>query len=96
VWRHPADGGTWNHGQLAFAHTLELAELPPHFTLHSLRHSYAAALVSRGISPVFVQQQMGHSRIELTVKTYGSWFPVQAPGAVDDLAKATSPDELAS
>jgi integrase len=80
----------------AFARALKTAALPEHFTLHSLRHSYAANLIAAGVSPVYVQQQLGHSSIELTVSTYGSWFPVRAPGAVDALVTATAPAGMAS
>jgi integrase len=75
----------------AFRRALKAAGLPSHFTPHSLRHSYASLLIAAGVSPVYVQQQLGHSSIELTVSTYGSWFPARAPGAVDQLAAATAP-----
>jgi integrase len=71
---------------------LKKADLPSHYTLHSLRHTYGSGLISRGVSPAYVQAQMGHASIEQTVKTYGSWFPVRVPGAVDALSKATIPD----
>jgi integrase len=64
------------------------AGLPAHFSLHSLRHTVGSGLVSRGISPVYVQQQMGHASIEQTVGVYGSWFPARVPGAVDTLSEA--------
>jgi integrase len=64
------------------------ADLPAHFGLHSLRHTYGAGLISRGVSPAYVQQQMGHASIQMTVDEYGSWFPAQATGAVDVLADA--------
>ena len=51
-------------------------------------------LISQGVSPAYVQQQMGHASIEQTVDTYGSWFPVRVPGAVDALAEATAPGSL--
>jgi integrase len=75
----------------AFARVLRLAVLPEHHTPKSLRHTYGSGLISRGVSPAYVQQQMGHSSIEITVDTYGSWLPVQAPGAVDALAAAVLP-----
>jgi len=64
------------------------AGLPAHFGLHSLRHTFGSGLVSRGVSPVYVQQQMGHASIEQTVGVYGSWFPARVPGAVDTLGDA--------
>jgi integrase len=71
---------------------LEKAGLPTHFSLHSLRHTFGSGLISRGVSPAYVQQQMGHASIEQTVDTYGSWFPVRVPGAVDALTEATAPE----
>jgi hypothetical protein len=35
---------------------------------------------------VYVQQQAGHASVEMTVGVYGSWFAVEAPGAMDRLA----------
>ena len=40
------------------------------------------------MSPAYVCQQMGHADMAFTVRVYGSWFPVQVPGAVDGLAEA--------
>jgi hypothetical protein len=57
-------------------------------SLHSLRHSYAVALISAGVSPAYVQQQLGHADIRLTVNVYGNHFPAVVPGAVDALAAA--------
>lgn len=38
--------------------------------------------------PAYVQQQLGHSEVSLTVRVYGSHFPVGVPGAVDAVAAA--------
>lgn len=35
---------------------------------------------------MYVQQQVGHASVTMTVDTYGSWFAVKAPGAMDRLA----------
>jgi integrase len=73
----------------AFTRAVERAGINAEgFTLHALRHSYASGLISRGISPAFVQSQLGHASIDLTVRTYGSWLPITVPGAVDALAEA--------
>jgi hypothetical protein len=42
-------------------------------------------LLQEGVSPAYVQEQLGHSSIELTVGTYGRWLRKRAPGAVDRL-----------
>lgn len=41
--------------------------------------------MAEGVSPVYVQQQAGHASVNMTVGVYESWFPVQAPGAMDRL-----------
>jgi hypothetical protein len=41
--------------------------------------------LSEGVSPVYVQEQLGHASIELTVSTYGRWLKKKAPGALDRL-----------
>jgi integrase len=74
------------------ARVLKAAGLPAHFTPHSLRRLFGSLLIAAGESPAYVQQQMGHASIHMTVDVYGSWLPVRAAGAVDRLAAATSPD----
>src|SRR6188508_977393 len=64
---------------------LKKAKLPLHFTPHCLRHTYASILLAEGVSPVYVQEQLGHATIELTVSTYGRWLKKKAPGALDQL-----------
>ena len=70
----------------AMERVVRLAGLPPHFTPHSLRHTFCSLLISSGVSPVYVQQQAGHASVEMTVAVYGSWFAVEAVGAMDRLA----------
>jgi len=69
-----------------FRRLLARAELPTHFTPHCLRHTFASLLLQQGESPVYVQRQLGHASIKLTVDTYGKWLPI-APtrGGVDAL-----------
>jgi hypothetical protein len=67
--------------------TLKAAELPGHFTPHAMRHTFCTLLIASGWSPVYVQQQAGHADVSFTVSVYGSWFPVEQPGAVDELAR---------
>ena len=40
------------------------------------------------MSPAYVQEQLGHASIELTVGTYGRWLRKRAPSAVDRLHQA--------
>ena len=64
---------------------LKKAKLPEHLSPHCLRHTYASILLADGVSPVYVQEQLGHATIELTVSTYGRWLKKKAPGALDRL-----------
>jgi len=74
----------------AMLRVLKAAKLPLHFTPHGLRHTYASILLAEGVSPVYVQEQLGHATIELTVSTYGRWLKKKAPGALDRLDCAIS------
>jgi len=69
----------------AFRRALTRAGLPARFTPHSLRHSFASLLIAAGQSPVYVQRQLGHASIQLTVDTYGKWLPMGNKAAVDAL-----------
>jgi len=42
---------------------------------HDLRHTYATTLLMAGVSPAYVQKQLGHSSISMTVDVYGHWIP---------------------
>ena len=69
----------------AMRSVVKQAGLPLHLSPHSLRHSYASILLANGESPAYVQEQLGHATIELTVTTYGKWLKKKAPGALDRL-----------
>lgn len=69
----------------AMKRSLKAAELPGHFTVHSLRHTFASLLLQQGESPAYVQRQLGHASIQLTVDTYGKWLPMGNKQAVDRL-----------
>jgi integrase len=45
-----------------------------HVTPHDLRHTFGSTLAARGESPQYVQQQMGHASVQITIDTYGSAF----------------------
>jgi integrase len=90
-WVFPSTRGTPldpRNVRHAFARTLKKAELPAHFTPHSLRHTFASILLAEGKSPAYVQAQLGHASITLTVDTYGRWLPKGDKAAVDSLDDA--------
>ncbi|MCD8859715.1 site-specific integrase [Staphylococcus gallinarum] len=41
-----------------------------HYTLHSLRHTHASMLLSKGFSIRYVSKRLGHSNIEITWRVY--------------------------
>lgn len=42
---------------------------------HDIRHTYASLLLTAGVSPVYVKEQLGHSSIQMTVDIYGHLIP---------------------
>lgn len=81
------NGGTMNRAHIirAIVRTLRKANLPMHFSAHSFRHTFASQLLQMGESPAYVQRQLGHSSIKMTVDTYGKWLPAGNKNAVDRL-----------
>jgi len=67
---------------------LRAAGLAQHFRIHSLRHTFACLHLQRGVNPVYVQKQLGHSSIQMTVDLYGSWLPISNKAAADALDDA--------
>nr|WP_245349247.1 site-specific integrase [Brachybacterium fresconis] len=51
------------------------AKLPATYTLHTLRHFYASALISSGCDVVTVQRALGHSQPSITLNTYSHLWP---------------------
>lgn len=43
--------------------------------LHDLRHSHASLLIELGVSPIMIQQRLGHEDIETTLNTYSHLYP---------------------
>ena len=56
--------------------------------LHTLRHSAASLMLSRGVPITVVSQILGHSGISVTVDVYGHVAPDVSRDAVDALAAA--------
>lgn len=68
----PLDYGYALH---AFKRTLAHARMPLRYGPHTLRHSYASINLAAGESVYYIQKQLGHADIRMTVNTYGSWLP---------------------
>ena len=87
-WIFCSDAGPpLDHNNVAktFKRVLKAAGLPLHFTPHGLRHTFASLLLSARVSPAYVQRQLGHASIKLTVDTYGRWLPMGNKAAIDGL-----------
>jgi integrase len=80
----------------AFKRVLKAAGLPRHYSPHCLRHTFASLLLQQGESPAYVQRQLGHASIQLTVDTYGRWLPMGNKAAVDRLDRKSGSKTVAS
>jgi integrase len=62
----------FTHWQITKAHKHVLKEAGLRYRkFHSLRHSYASLLLSKGVNLYYVSKQMGHSSIQITSDVYG-------------------------
>jgi integrase len=66
--------------------TLERAELPKHFHIHTLRHSFCSALLAQGTPPTEVQRYSGHARLSTLLDVYSHFIPSEQTGSIDRLA----------
>jgi integrase len=55
---------------------------------HDLRHTYATLLLMANKSPAYVQKQLGHHSISMTVDIYGHWVPGEGRQGLDDALAA--------
>jgi integrase len=91
-WVFPGEGGgpieaSWLRKR--FESCLKKAGLR-HVPFHALRHSFASQLLGLGESVAYVQAQLGHASIVMTVDTYGHLIPGanrKAVNRLDDLGK---------
>jgi integrase len=73
-----------NYIRRVFKRILQKAELRG-IRFHDMRHTYASLLLSDGVTPVYVKEQLGHSSIQMTVDIYGHLIPSSNRGAVNRL-----------
>jgi integrase len=68
----------------------------PYPRLHDLRHSHVAWLIAAGVPLPVIQARLGHSKIAVTIDTYGHLMPELQRAAADaaGLVFAARPKEL--
>ncbi len=81
-------GNPENHGNLlrrGFYPALRRAKLK-HIRFHDLRHTYASLLIANREHPKYIQDQMGHSSIQVTMGIYGHLMKGTNTQAAEKLA----------
>jgi integrase len=63
-------------------HTLQQAAK---IRFHNLRHTYANLLIAQGEHPKYIQSQLGHSSITVTMDIYGHLMDTVNRGAANRL-----------
>jgi len=63
---------------------------------HDLRHTYASHLIDRDAHAKYVQEQLGHGSISMTMDIYGHLFPNRNRGWVDKLDEEDSKEKSAT
>ncbi len=71
---------------------LKAAQLP-YLWIHSTRHTFATRLIENGANIVYVQKQLGHSSIQLTVDTYCHWIRESERNAAREVDRLIGPPE---
>ena len=56
-----------------------------HITIHEFRHSHASLLCNAGVNIKEVARRLGHSSVEITLKTYAHLYPKEEEKAVEVL-----------
>jgi len=81
-------GNPENNGNLlrrGFYPALRRAKLR-HVRFHDLRHTYASLLIANGEHPKYIQSQLGHSSIQVTMDVYGHLMKATNNLAAEKLA----------
>ena len=68
--RRGENGEMLTHNSIKFLSRIIRDDLHIPFKFHNLRHTYATILAESGISPRYVQEMLGHSKLEFTLKYY--------------------------
>jgi len=78
LFEDPKESGIWPYSQrkiqTLMKRVCKAARLRPR-NPHDLRHTYASLLLMAHQSPGYVQKQLGHSSISITMDIYCHWMP---------------------
>jgi integrase len=58
----------------------------PRIRLHDVRHSYATAALTAGVSPKIISERLSHATVAFTLQTYGHVIPAMDPKAARTVA----------
>ncbi len=61
----------------------------PYRNVHAIRHTFATRMIMAGANIVYVQKQLGHSTIQLTVDTYTHWIEEAEQGRTLEVDRLT-------
>jgi len=80
------EGYRWDNRNLQrrFTRCLEASGIR-RVRFHDLRHTFASLLIEQDAHPKYIQEQMGHSSISVTMDIYGHLFPNRNRGWVNKL-----------
>ena len=84
--------GNWIHPTTLLSKCKEImaaAEMPRGATFHTLRHTHATTLLTRGIDAKTVAERLGHADVATTLRIYGHALP-----AADERAAETAADAM--
>ncbi len=63
----------------------------PYRWIHATRHAFASRMILSGANVVYVQKQLGHSSIQLTVDTYTHWLKESERGQTLEVDRLSTP-----
>lgn len=83
------NGEMMTHNSIKFLSRIIRDDLHIPFKFHNLRHTYATILAESGITPRYVQEMLGHSKLEFTLKYY-----THITGHMADMARMAIDEKL--
>jgi integrase len=76
-----------------FKRIIGLAGLPI-IRFHDLRHSSASLMLNHGVPPLIASKRLGHSKVSITLDTYGHLISELQYGAAELLDELVTPAKI--